>query len=123
MAEKKHPLIVDQFLKYLLPHGPITARALFGGYGFFYDKVIFAIIVAGKLYFRVDEQSSPDFESRGSSQFVYEGQRKPVAMPYFTLPDSILKNPAELKRWIDRAYLISLSRKKPKRKFSRTVPA
>ncbi|MBS0605115.1 MAG: TfoX/Sxy family protein [Verrucomicrobia bacterium] len=110
--KKKPPDFVDQFLACLLPHGPISARAMFGGWGIYYDDVIFAIIVEKQLYFRIDENSRADFESRGSKQFIYEGMKGPVGMPYFTVPDSILKNPKELKQWIDRAYLASLSSKK-----------
>lgn len=114
-TEKRHTPIVEKFLSYLLPHGPITARAMFGGYGFFYDKVIFAIIVENELYFRVDDETQPEFESRGSRQFIYEGQKRPIAMPYFTFPNPILKNPTELKKWIERAYLISLASKTKKK--------
>jgi DNA transformation protein and related proteins len=116
MSKKKHPPIVDKLMAYLLPHGPITVKAMFGGYGIFYDKVIFASIIDHELYFRIDEESREDFESKGSKQFIYEGMKKPVGMPYFTLPDAILKNPKELKKWIDRAYLISLTSKKTVKK-------
>ena len=115
MNTKKYPPIVEMFMAYLLPHGPITVRSMFGGYGIFYDKVIFASIVENELYFRVDDKTRRDFEVKGSKQFVYEGVEKPVAMPYFTLPDSILKNPKTLKEWIERSYFISLSSKKPKK--------
>ena len=116
---KKHPKIVDAFMAYLLPHGPITVRSMFGGYGIFYEGTIFASIIENELYFRTSEKSQLQFESRGSKQFIFESAgRRPVAMPYFTLPETILKNPNELSKWIKEAYSISLqskSKKKPKR--------
>jgi len=116
MKQKKFPQIVDDFMSYLTPHGPITVRAMFGGYGIFYDGVIFASVIENELYFRVDEESREEFEKRGSKQFVYEGMGRPVGMPYFTIPAAILKNKKELKRWIDRAYLASMTSKKKKKK-------
>ncbi len=93
MMKKKHPPIVDHFMALLLPHGPITVRAMFGGFGIFYDGVVFATIVNNELYFRVDDESRADFESRDCKQFTYDGKERPVCMPYFTVPDSVLKNP------------------------------
>jgi DNA transformation protein and related proteins len=114
--KKKYPPIVDQWMAHLLPHGPITVRAMFGGFGIFYDRVIFAIIIKNELYFRIDDQSRSDFESLGCRQFIYNGMSRPVTMPYFTLPNAILKNSKKLKEWIERAYLASLSSKKSKRR-------
>ena len=113
MKKKKYPEIVDTFMSYLLPHGPITVKSMFGGYGIFFDGIIFASIIENELYFRTNEQLQVQFESRGGKQFIFESSgRRPVAMPYFTLPDVILKNPKELSKWIRQAYSISLKNKK-----------
>lgn len=105
-------------MAFLVPHGPITARAMFGGYGIYFDRTIFASIVEDKLYFRVDDGNRADYDRYGSQPFIYEGSRKPVEMPYLTLPDAILKDPAELKNWIDKACQASIRHKlkKPTRK-------
>jgi TfoX/Sxy family transcriptional regulator of competence genes len=50
----------ETVLSLLKPHGPITGRAMFGGYGFYYDKVIFGILVRQTLYFRVGETNEKD---------------------------------------------------------------
>lgn len=113
MNQKKFPEIVDYFMAYLLPHGPITVRSMFGGYGIFFDGTIFASIIQNELYFRTNEKSQLKFEARGSKQFIFESQRRrPVAMPYFTLPEEVLKNSKELSNWIKEAYLISFQNKK-----------
>lgn len=110
--KKPHPPIVEHFMSYLTPHGAITARAMFGGFGIYLDGVIFAIIVEKELYFKVDEKSQKQFESLDSKQFVYEGQGRPVGMSYFTLPEKILKSPEELTKWIKRSHSISLKGRK-----------
>jgi DNA transformation protein and related proteins len=106
----------NSFLSYVLeqlsPHGPITARAMFGGYGVYWDNVMFALIADNQLYFRVDEITSKDYEPYNSEPFVYEGMKKPVTLPYLTLPIDILENSQELPEWIKRAYQTSLRHKK-----------
>jgi len=106
----------QQFLMYVLdmlqPHGPITARALFGGHALYFNGVIFAIIVENQLYFKVDDLTKEDFEAYDSRYFVYTGKTKQVTMPYMTLPESILENRDELPLWIEKAYEVSLRHKK-----------
>lgn len=98
---------MKDFFKYILtklePHGPITGRAMFGGYGIYWNKTIFACIVEGKLYFRVGENNRKDYEKADSQPFVYDGKTKPVVMPYMSLPDDILDDPKRLPKWIEKA--------------------
>lgn len=111
-----------QYAQYVLdmfkPHGPMTAKALFGGYAFYCGGVIFAIIVEDQLYFKVDELTRADFESHDAQQFVYQGKSKTVAMPYMILPESILENRDELPVWIAKACEVSVrsGKKKPSKK-------
>ena len=112
--------IIKKRLEYILskltPHGPITARAMFGGYGIYYGKVIFASLVEGKLFFRVDETNEKDYHSYGSEPFVFEGGKKPAVMPYLTLPEEILENPKQLPRWIEKSKQASLRYRRKKSK-------
>ncbi len=112
--------IKNEYLLYIMdklqPHGPINARAMFGGYGIYYNDIMFACIVENQLYFRIDEETQKNFEHYGSKPFIYNGMKKPVRMPYFTLPEEILENSNELPQWIETSYLTALKHKKPKRK-------
>lgn len=108
---------VEAILRKLTPHGPITARAMFGGYGIYFDKLIFAVLVEDKLYFRVDETNEKDFEQYRSKPLVFEGKNRPVVMSYFTLPEKVLNDPSLLPLWIKKAKDTSLrSRSKKKKK-------
>lgn len=113
---KSSPAYRDYVMNFLSPHGPITARAMFGGYGIYYDRVIFASIVEDRLFFRVDEINRADFEAFDAEPFVYEGSGKQVTMPYLTLPEAILHDPTQLKRWIEKARQASLNHKLKKKK-------
>lgn len=112
---KLNPFL-EKVLEKLEPLGQIKSRAMFGGYGIYYKEVIFAIIVKNELYFRVDEKTRKEFEKYQSHPFVYEGKKKPIEMPYMTLPDTVFNNPGKLKTFILDAYEASLRSRFKKRK-------
>lgn len=121
---KSDKFFLEQVMERLLPHGPIRARAMFGGYGIYYDDVMFASIVENRLYFRVDEKNQRDFEKYKSEPFVYCGGKRPIEMPYKTLPEEIFNNPKQLKLYIQNSYEASLRyklKKKPKKKKSNAL--
>lgn len=93
----------------------ITSRAMFGGYGFYLNGKIFAIIAAGQLYFKADEEAIPLFKRFGSKPFHYSSKdRKAVSMGYWELPEEVMEDKPELLRWIQRAA--ASSRATPKKK-------
>lgn len=122
LRNKKEPMAKhSEYLTYVLeklePHGPIKARAMFGGYGIYYGDVMFALIADNELYFRVDQESEKAFIEYSSKRFVYDGMKnKAVSLPYFTLPEEILESYTELPRWIETAYKTALKHKKVKKK-------
>jgi DNA transformation protein and related proteins len=109
---KKQNSFVTYILEKLTPHGPIKARAMFGGYGIYYHDVMFASIVEDRLYFRVDAFNREDFTPYGSEPFIYRGMKKPLTLPYLNLPEDILENPQELPLWIQKARQAALRSKK-----------
>ncbi len=101
MQNKKQ--FLDYILSQLEPHGPIKARAMFGGYGIYYGMHMFACIVKNVLYFRVDEQNKFDYAPYKSKPFIYESGSKTIALPYLELPEEILNNFDELPEWIEKS--------------------
>jgi DNA transformation protein len=90
----------------------VTSRAMFGGFGIYKHKIIFALIIEGKLYFKVDEKIVADFEKAGSRPFEYQKENgKTVVMSYWLLPDKVLKNKETLLQWIDRSVDASKRKK------------
>ena len=114
MQNKK--LFLDYILSNLEPHGPIKARAMFGGYGIYYGDVMFALIAENVLYFRVDEQNRPDYLEHDSKPFVYSMGQKTVSLPYLELPEEILNNSEELSYWIKKAKDAAMRNKVAKKK-------
>lgn len=86
--------------------GPIDVRRMFGGAGLYLDDACFAIVLGGeKVMMRGDDKVGPDFEAEGGEQWVYEhaSRRGPVAMPYWSLPESAMDDPEEALHWAQRA--------------------
>lgn len=83
----------------LAPLGPVRARRMFGGYGVFLDRVMFALIADDTLYFKTDDGNRPEFEARSLGPFVYEGNGRLVRMPYFEAPAEALDDPETLCAW------------------------
>ena len=100
---KKKKQFLDYILTKLEPHGPIKARAMFGGYGIYYDTAMFACIVETVLYFRVDELNRPDYAPYQAKPFIYSGGPRIITLPYLELPQEILDNPEELPEWIAKS--------------------
>ena len=97
--------------------GAVTARAMFGGAGLYLDGVIFAIIVDGALYFKVDDENRPEYEAAGSGPFV-PFPDKPYAMSYYRVPPKVMADGGALNEWARRAWEASRrgnKRKKAKR--------
>lgn len=75
----------------------ITSRAMFGGWGIYKDQVIFAIIIEGELYFKVDDSNRAEFERLGSHPFTYaKKDGKQVTMSYWLVPETVLEDREKL---------------------------
>ena len=95
--------------------GEVTIKRMFGGKGIYHQGRILALeISAGDLLLKADAESAPAFEAAGARQWVYEGKArsKPVAMPYWTIPEDALDDPDELAKWVALAWGAALRAKK-----------
>ncbi|MDX2228699.1 MAG: TfoX/Sxy family protein [Leptolyngbyaceae cyanobacterium bins.349] len=90
-------------LHHLNQVAPVTARAMFGGYGLYTDGVMFALIADDVLYFKVDDSNREDFVAAGMQPFTYEGKDKPIQMSYSQLPPTVWDDAALLTVWLEKA--------------------
>lgn len=82
----------------------ISAKAMFGGWGFYKSGFIFAIIADGSLYFRTDETNQKDFENAGTKPFTYRMKNgKKTILRYWQLPENIMEDKKLLRTWIEKA--------------------
>lgn len=111
------------FLQYILEQlertGPVTSRRMFGGVGLYCDDVFFGLIDDDTLYFKVNDSTRADYETRGGKPFRPYRDRPEVSMSYYTVPADILDDAEELVAWARRSVSAAAASPKPKRKTKR----
>lgn len=88
----------------------ITSRKMFGGYGFYLDGRIFAIITGDdEICFKGNAELRDRYESAGGKQFIYTGHKnkQPTAMPYWSVPEEILEDRERIMQWTQDAAALS----------------
>jgi DNA transformation protein len=109
------------YLQYVLEQleraGPITSRRMFGAVGLYCDSVFFGLVDDDTLFFKVGDETRPEYESRGMKPFRPYADRPEVSLSYFTVPADVLDDPEEVTVWARRAIRIAAAQpKKPKLK-------
>lgn len=84
-------------------HATITHRAMFGGVGVYGDGLFFALMDDDVVYFKVDDDTRPDFEARGMGPFLPYGDPERPMRGYCQLPGDVLEDPNALGPWVYRA--------------------
>jgi DNA transformation protein len=110
---------VDYLVESLAPLGQVEARAMFGGWGFYLDGKMFALVAFETFYIKADDTNRADFESRGLAPFRYEAKGKVSVMSYFEPPNSALDDREQLCAWARKGVEAagrSAARRPPKRK-------
>ncbi|WP_342075455.1 TfoX/Sxy family protein [Yoonia sp. SS1-5] len=75
--------------------GQVTTRKMFGGLGLYHAGTIFALVSSeGRIYVKTTPDMAQALAEQGSAQFHN--------MPYWSLPDDALDQPAEACGWAIR---------------------
>ena len=100
-------------LELLAPIGPVTTGRFFGGVGISQDAVQFAMIMGNSLYFAVDDTTRQQYTAAGMECFSYLTKKGRVQVrKYFELPETILTDPTELRRWANEALQVARKTKR-----------
>ena len=94
---------VIHVLELLEPLGPVGARRMFGGYGVYLDRMMFALVADDTLYLKVDDHSRGEFEAAGLAPFRYWKKGKSYQMSYHEAPDDALEDAELLRDWARKA--------------------
>lgn len=92
----------------------LDCRAVFSGYGFWCDKTFFAIVSKGKLYFRANDETRPDFKSTGSGPLLTRGGRPEPN--FLQVPDDVVKDANRLLAWAVKSIEGAREERQPRRK-------
>lgn len=112
----KHNEFVAHVLELMHPLGPVSAKAMFGGYGIFIDDLMFALVADDILYFRVGSDNLTDYEQRGLPPFSYQRNDKTFSMPYREAPPEALDDPDAMHQWASKAVGAALKNRKTRTK-------
>jgi DNA transformation protein len=95
---------VQRLIEVLGPLG-VRARAMFGGYGLYFGDKFFGIVNDGRVFFRTDEDSRPEYIARGMPPF--QPNNRPIGPKTvarnFQVPDEVLTDSELLVEWALRA--------------------
>ena len=96
----------SEFVEYLTgqlqPLGTVSARAMFGGWGFYLDGRMFALVAGDAFYIKADDANRAQFTSRGLEPFRYEMQGGAREMAYFQPPAEALDDAEMLCAWAQK---------------------
>ncbi len=117
----------DHILDLLAPLAHVAAKRMFGGVGFFYRDLMFALIARDHLFFKVDDRNLADFEAAGSEAFSYtRGDKVRALKSYWRVPDEVMDNEDDFLDWARRAVDAALAADKAKaasgKKLRRSLP-
>ncbi len=96
--------------------GPTTARKMFGGYGLYYDGIMFALVANEQLYLKVDKSIEQHFTELKLPPFEYEKGDKIVKMSYYLAPAEIFEDLEQATLWGRRSFEVAKRNYKPKKK-------
>jgi DNA transformation protein len=81
-------------------------RRMFGGLGAFRHGLMYALGTSqGRLAFKADERTIPEFEAEGCSEWVHmRATGREVRMGYWYAPERLLDDPEDFREWALAAY-------------------
>ena len=105
----------DHLIDLFAPWAAVTAKAMFGGYGLYWQGQIFGIVVEDTLYLKVNDTNRTDYEAAGSEPFIYEAKDKRITMSYWYVPAEVFDDADMFCEWAEKAYRAA-QQSKPKKK-------
>ncbi len=107
---------VDYILDLLSIYGNISSRRMFGGYGIYLNKIIFAIIIDDELYFKADNDLAEKYKQAGSHPFTYQKNDKTIALSYWYISAEVIETQDLLKDWFNQSLSVATNSKKIKKR-------
>jgi DNA transformation protein len=110
--------VAAAYLQYVLEQlerlGRMSSRRMFGGVGLYCGDLFFGLIDDDTLYFKVNDDTRADYESRGMKPFRPYKDKPEVSMTYYTVPVDVLDDPEEIVTWARRSVAVAAATAKPR---------
>lgn len=95
----------DSFLEFVVDQlrtlTGVEPRAMFGGQGLYRHGTFFGIVHGGRLFFRTDDGSRPEYAARGMEPF--RPNPRQTLTSYYAVPAEILEDDEALTLWPEQA--------------------
>ena len=102
---------VEHLQEVFIDFGEIQAKRMFGGYGIYYQGIMFGLVADDFLYLKADSETAQYFEQLGLRRFEYDNGKKIIALSYYLAPDDIFDDPEVAATWARRAYQVAVRSK------------
>ena len=100
--------------------GSVSVRKMFGGYGVYFQGLMFGLIANEHLYFKVDDSNRADFEKAHSHAFTYQAKNKTMSLAYWLVPAEVLEEPEQLYFWAKKAHHVAFTAAAAKKEKQQT---
>lgn len=94
--------------------GPISNRSIFGAVGIFIEDRLLGIVSNGVLYLHTGPVNRDDYLARGARQFKPYPNAFDLTTDHHAVPEDIVGDVEQLKRWGERALLAAVEAAKAK---------
>ncbi len=84
----------------------VRSRSMFGGVGVYSSDYFFALLADDALYFKVDDETRPQFEAIGMGPFRPFGDGGEV-MQYYEVSAELIEDHEALREWAQRAVAVA----------------
>lgn len=99
--------------------GPVRAKRMFGGHGFYFDDLFIAVLVQGVFYLKTSAETRASFEAEGLQPWIYLREGKPVSMGFHPVPEAALDEAEALRPWARLA--VQAARASPRKQKTTSV--
>ncbi len=85
-------------------------KRMFGGWGVYYGKTFWGMVLEGRLYFKTDETSRLSYIIEGMGPFTYQMPHREnvsVMKKYYEIPVRVLEDKETLCLWAERSISIA----------------
>jgi len=115
----------NQYLDYVLEQlqglERLISRRMFGGAGLYRDEIFFGLIYKDRLYFRTDDTTRADYETRGGEAFRPRPKFTALKAAYYTVPADILEDSEELVQWARKSVAAAVASQAAKAASKKTL--
>lgn len=82
----------------------IRYKAMFGGFGFYRNDLMFALVDEEQLYFKANDFLADEFIALNLPAFVFQSKGKSMALKYYQAPEQVFEDVEQMQAWSEKAY-------------------